>query len=287
MSNIISANTLFHFTPTKENLLSILNGGFYVRYSLEIFDNLVDTSNTELVIPMTCFCDIPLSQIRNHTDTYGCYSIGLNKSWGVQKSISPVHYAYPNSSTSETLKSVIHNLSNFFEIDKSKLDKSSFDIDKISDKTWVDLLPYNLERVERIEEIKNLISHFVRFLKPYEGKLYRNEQYIETPVKFYDEREWRYVPSRELLKLIKVKDSYMSDYFKDVVKRRYINMQIAKHEKLEFESKDIRFIVVKTDNEIPEFLDRLYSIFDKQISSYDLRILGTRIISLEQIVDNI
>lgn len=76
MANTISANTLFHFTPTKDNLISILTRKFYVRYSLEIFDTILDIDNPELVTPMTCFCDIPLSQIKNHTNTYGNYAIG-------------------------------------------------------------------------------------------------------------------------------------------------------------------------------------------------------------------
>ena len=36
------------------------------------------------------------------------------------------------------------------------------------------------------------IANLVSFVKPYEGKIYRNGSYFYK--RFYDEREWRYVP---------------------------------------------------------------------------------------------
>jgi hypothetical protein len=77
--NTLSANTLFHFTNSFDNLEGILTNEFYPRYCLENFDvilaELLDLR--ELAIPMISFCDIPLSQIRKHVGYYGCYAIGL------------------------------------------------------------------------------------------------------------------------------------------------------------------------------------------------------------------
>ncbi|MGP8217720.1 MAG: hypothetical protein ACLQQ4_19275 [Bacteroidia bacterium] len=53
----ISANTLFHFTPTADILISILKYEFYPRFCLENF--IVGTKPIEVAFPMVCFCDIP------------------------------------------------------------------------------------------------------------------------------------------------------------------------------------------------------------------------------------
>ena len=73
----ISANTLFHFTRDMDTLLSILRSKFYPRLCLE--QKIVPTLDLRLAIPMVCFCDIPLSQISEHTEMYGEYAIGIKK----------------------------------------------------------------------------------------------------------------------------------------------------------------------------------------------------------------
>ena len=105
----ISANTLFHFTTDRKALLSILTNGLYVRYSLENYESLTD-GEAEIVFPMTSFCDIPLSQVKRHTSTYGQYAIGLNKSWGMRNKINPVIYTYPKSTTSDILNELVADL---------------------------------------------------------------------------------------------------------------------------------------------------------------------------------
>ncbi|PIU57160.1 MAG: hypothetical protein COS88_01980 [Chloroflexi bacterium CG07_land_8_20_14_0_80_51_10] len=57
----LSADTLFHFTKSQDDLISILTNEFEPRYCIE---NLgFQTENQEnLAIPMVCFCDLPLSQ---------------------------------------------------------------------------------------------------------------------------------------------------------------------------------------------------------------------------------
>ena len=64
-------------------------------------------------------------------------------------------------------------------------------------------------------------------------------------------------------------------------------MKLAKHIRLRFEAKDIRFIIVRKDNEIPEMLGHLEDILGKKTPQYDFKILSTRLISLEQVMEDL
>ncbi len=106
----ISANALFHFTNSYERLISILSNNFYPRYCIEdmsiIVDDYEDFRYNEVAIPMVCFCDIPLSQITNHTSVYGNYGIGLTKEWGINKGLNPIMYSLNNSIATVNFKEI-------------------------------------------------------------------------------------------------------------------------------------------------------------------------------------
>ena len=284
METNISAHTLFHFTYNKNSLLSILKNGLYVRYSLENFESLIN-DKAEIAFPMVCFCDIPLSQVRRHTNTYGKYAIGLSKSWGMKNQINPIIYTYPNSATTTILNDVFENIENFFDIEEKELEKFKFN--RSAEIVYERFNTREEEFSKRVESVNSKLSHFIRYIKPYEGKFYRNGDYLENPVRFYDEREWRFTPSREFLFSKEMKDSYKSEYFINPKKRRALNIKLAKHIKLTFEPNDVKFIIVERDNEIPDMIKKLDDIFGKTASSNDLKLLGTRLISLEQILENL
>lgn len=105
----LSANTLFHFTRNKENLISILKSYFYPRYCLEEF-YFIPKIKTKWALPMVCFCDIPLSQIKNHTLKYGEYAIGLTKEWAQIKGITPVLYIPKDSPIIKNFKESFRSL---------------------------------------------------------------------------------------------------------------------------------------------------------------------------------
>jgi hypothetical protein len=291
----ISANTLFHFTSSRQFLLSILSNGLYARYSLENFESLINDT-AELVFPMTCFCDIPLSQVKRHTNIYGKYAIGLTKKWGMENKINPVIYTYPNSTTADLLNSILSELGNFFNIEEEHKPKKIrrkkpnsgndfyFDLQEIlKDPTF----KYKAETAQKIQELNEQLGYFLKYIKPYEGKFYRNNDYLENSVKFYEEREWRFIPDRKSITNAKLKDSFKAEYYKNPVKRRAINIKLSKHSKLVFKPNDIRFIIVQKDNEIPEMLNELEKIFGSTASYKDLKLLGTRLISIEQIIEDI
>src|SRR5688572_23249447 len=90
----ISANTLFHFTNSIDNLLNILRNEFRPRFCLENYNLLrlrvPAEVGFEFAVPMVCFCDLPLSQTGAHLSVYGDYGIGMTKVWGQRKGITPV-----------------------------------------------------------------------------------------------------------------------------------------------------------------------------------------------------
>ena len=291
----ISVNTLFHFTSNRQFLLNILSNGLYSRYSLENFESLID-DGAEIVFPMVCFCDIPLSQVKRHTNTYGKYAIGLTKSWGMKNKINPVIYTYPNSTTSNILSETSGQLGNFFDVSEDENKKRIrtrkstkendifYELKKLlEDPTF----KYKVQAIDKVREITDRLGYFIKYIKPYEGKFFRHLDYLEKLVRFYEEREWRYIPDRNIINSAKLKDSYKAEYYKDPIKRRAINMKLAKHSKLEFKPNDIRFIIVEKDNEIPGMLTELEKIFESTATSKDLKILGTRLISLQQIIEDI
>ncbi len=99
----ISSTTLFHFLEKKEWLFEILHSmKMSPRYVLEDYP----TFKEKYLILMKCFCDIPLSNVINHTNTYGKYGIGLSKEFAFKNFISPVQYFHKTSHPTFALMAV-------------------------------------------------------------------------------------------------------------------------------------------------------------------------------------
>ena len=103
----ISSSTLFHFTNTLENLLNILTVEFRPHFCLEDFSILSrkssPTKDQGIAVPMVSFCDLPLSQVSKHMETYGYYALGLSKAWGMANGLAPVLYTYSAATTARAL----------------------------------------------------------------------------------------------------------------------------------------------------------------------------------------
>ncbi|MBC7750941.1 MAG: hypothetical protein H7Z73_04365 [Candidatus Saccharibacteria bacterium] len=77
----LSSNSIIHFTNEKDNLKNILEGNFKIHYCTESI-KLTSAKTTIFLSPMVSFCDIPLSEIKHHMESYGSYGIGLTKEMG-------------------------------------------------------------------------------------------------------------------------------------------------------------------------------------------------------------
>lgn len=260
----ISANTLFHFTKCIDNLENILRNNFHPRLCYEnflsiIFNAPVDFTELEKAVPMVCFCDLPLSQVRKHADekNYGPYALGLSKEWAIKNKVNPVLYTYKNSDISRKLNSLLLNLP--------------------SQKN--NTVHYKMSK----NDFHNQLLSIFQYIKPYEGISAKTKEYT----RFYDEREWRYIPSftEDLSYPIMLGRgekneanaiTEINDKIKDINELH-----------LKFEPNDIKYIIVKSEDEILQMVDKVIQIKKDAFSESDIKILTTRIISFESISENI
>jgi hypothetical protein len=179
----ISTNSLMHFTKNIGSLKKILNGSFNLHYCKEYIS--LNGEKYKIGIPMVSFCDIPLSQIIDHVEKYGGYGIGLTKQWGKSKGINPILYMEENSLAAYLIEPFIKDAI----INDSYGDiRRKYTMEK--NENIVNVYPINdHQRILRFDALVSQLS----FMKNYEGILARNGKNINY--KFYDEREWRYVPT--------------------------------------------------------------------------------------------
>jgi len=203
---------------------------------------------------MVSFCDIPLSQIRNHVATYGRYAIGLTKDWARSHGVTPVIYHHRDSQTALAAERLVISAA-------SLITKHDVDLQGPLDALYLSF-----------------------FFKPYEGRIWRNGRFSPHLVRFYDEREWRYVP------LIWPFDSVAppflhKEFLLDSVRLQTANDRLRDINSLVFEPRFIRYIIINRDSEILETLEQVLQI-KQHFSPNDLKLLTTRIISLEQILQD-
>lgn len=241
----ISTNSIIHYTDTADKLKGILREGFRVKYCGEILKMEKEVSS-RAAHPMISFCDIPLSHSNEHFGAYGYYGIGLTKEWAKENGANPVLYLDDNSSIAKTL--------GYFLKERRKSNS-------------------NLN-----EEQKSQLLRFKSFAKNYSGALKRKNISIRN-YKFYNEREWRIVPEKDILN---------GESF-SVTLSTYENNKANYNERLSgirytFKPQDISYIIVAETSEIPDFIDTLRNTFKKECTSEELDILFSKICSTEQII---
>lgn len=239
----LSSNSLIHFTRNKNSLIGILRDNFRIFYCLE---HVYCKSGTfRGAVPMVSFCDIPLSEIKNHIDKYGCYGLGLKKSWAAKKGMNPVLYIEKESMIGHEFRNTA-----------KKLLLGKYD--------------------NTISEEGLTIINLFRYMKNYEHELIRNDK-IYPNYRFSDEREWRYVPPKEDAEIIVLEKLFSSQEQKNQANSRLENIR------LEFTPDDITYIIINEETEIAEFIEVLRSAKGKNYTHQQVERLMTRIFTTEQI----
>jgi hypothetical protein len=246
---VISAETLFHFTTKAEHLINILTNEFRPRFCFEdkelLLPELPESEN--YAIPMVCFCDLPLSSVKEHLQFYGNYGIGLSKEWGIRKGINPILYFVPDSIFITHFRTLI-----LHTIVQNRNTDNKVDVD------------------------------LVDYTKPYKGTMYRKGKKIKNK-NFYDEKEWRYIPYLRLIENPQRPDYRLrkSD-FDNPTRLAQANNDLSEAIKLSFTPDDIKYIIVEKEKEILPMIDAIKKIKGKY-SEDTVNKLLTRIISSEQI----
>jgi hypothetical protein len=240
----VSANTLFHFTRKSDTLIKIIAGGFRPSYCLEDLGDILRVSQ-KVHVPMVCFCDIPLSQISKHIDSYGTYGIGLRKKpWGVNRGISPVLYYAPQSHTATLMNQAVRRAA------KDNLNENSALYEQLID--------------------------FCKYIKKYE-RTYWNRSTGKLDVQtLYDEREWRYTPPR-FHALLNTKKNH------NTIQEQKNKLHGAPY--LKFSAQDVKYLVVRSEAEIPRFIGKLEGIAN--FSKASVKLLSSKVISSKQILEDI
>lgn len=257
-----SANTLFHFMKEPEYLNTILRRRSIVpRYCVETIDYLNihkgPRTFSEAAILQTCFCDIPFHKLADtfavngvgevydslskderaelqknntHFAYYGEYAVAFSKSWGEKKSLQPVHYLNKDSQYAK----------DFFAL---------------------------FERIIRDDDIPDEYSQDVinrlAYIKPLRGVMQRkiirsdsSSATVKIYKNFHDEREWRYVPSTDVLSSLKTESIIANPYLIPLANEISNGLENEHYKALwlNFSYDDIRYIIV------PDILARIDTI---------------------------
>lgn len=146
----LSSSVLFTFTPKLDYLLTLLENGITPRFVCERLPG----TKLSYVIPMKCFCDIPLGKIKRHIGRYGCYGLGIKKSFLQKIGVTPVIYVHQNSES-------------FFKFKKTTTEE--------------------LAKMPFLPLLKRYYGDDY-YIDPETLKVERKR------IRFYDEREWRFIP---------------------------------------------------------------------------------------------
>lgn len=231
----ISSNSLIHFTNSKESLKSILIENFKLGYCKE--KTIIGGKDTFAHVPMVSFCDIPLSQIKEHISKYGEYGIGLTREWAIRNKLNPVLYIEQNSFFSESYMTA----ANYFLTKAQTAEITAFQDDSYFDALMA-------------------LGDMRSYIKNYQANLERrNEKFSDY--RFADEREWRFVP-----RSIDGKAVIMSNEIYNSVEGKNRARNLTNSFKLKFEPNDIKYVIIKYDSEIHEFIGHLRKAKEKNYS---------------------
>jgi hypothetical protein len=300
----VTSDSLFHFTPSLKNLSNILQKKFGLTYCREKY--ILNYQAHDNYFPMISFCDIPLSLAKDQIKKYGSYAIGMTKDWGIKNKLNPVVYVEENSLLAKDIQEdldrlldimkVVHKRNKKFVDDLLKV-QSEFDVvkNKIKNRELEGLvdtlneIPKILENpILEFTDTKEMFKHLkaviyskmnlFRYIKNYRGSLVRRKKTF-TNYRFYDEREWRYVPAftdkRVEPKLSE--EGFMKYRGKSLVKPLIANII------LDFTAEDIKFLLVKSSSDIPKLIKLIHKTNDLAKNHDDIDILTTKILTKDQL----
>jgi len=243
----ISSNEIFHFTEFEYLKLIIKSKSFLPRFSLEFtpLGNNFKYKATRLPVAMVCFCDIPHELSQHHRARYGNHGIALTEKWKLSKGLNPVFYVQENSFFANIFSHMLSLTENFEQV--------------------IDNPKYDLEFRMLFSKVGHDLTYLNYYIKQFENKKSTlNIDEVRSDVekrRFYDEREWRYIPfeaeNRNELFLS------LEDY-SNPKKLLEANEKLKKY-KLTFEASDIEYIIVENEKQKIELKNIVETVFNQDV----------------------
>lgn len=191
----------------------------------------------DFAVPMVCFCDIPLSLILEHITFYGGFGIGVSKKWILeQKTITPVQYVSSGSHEYSAILKILTKLKN--------------------------------------STINEAEIHKLLLAKKVNG--YINKDNNKRYKKFYDEREWRHIPTKLN------KNDLIIPIKNNVFFQRESYSQKTKDNSLIIPADNIQYLIIPNENyrdKLIQIINKIYP-FKKEEERYRLI---SKIITVQQI----
>lgn len=241
--NLVSTLNICHCTKSLNSLISILESkSFWPNYcEPEEIDFLnwekvvgqeVD-SNLKLSFPMICFTDLSPFLRENHKARYGQYLIELTEEWKLHSNLQPVWYL---NGTATDNPNDNHVCNTFLP----------------------QTLGFALRGMKEFDAKNSYKTHYQNFLDlllPY-FKIYRSKK---DGTIYYDEREWRFIPSDlEGKSLCLIQEEYLNPQKREEAVK---SIRSSNNNKLFFEFKDLCKIEVTTYEEKKRIITVLMKTF--------------------------
>jgi hypothetical protein len=255
-NNSLYPSTLFHFTE-KKWLFEILKTNFKVSYARERITAPIN--ERQFAVPMVSFCDIRLAEIKYFIEKgYGNFGIGLTKEWANKNRLNPVMYINRHCELADNL---IEGLNSMYS-----------HISRLN----------NIDELNKMTKSYHNIMNMYRYVKNYEGELWRKGKLFDKDYRFADEREWRYVPPLETPGL----EPFVAISNISTKKQKDKYNEKVSHIRLRFQPDDIKYLIVEQESDITELIKHL-DYAKSKFSPLIIRKLASRILTIEQIKNDI
>ncbi|WP_236674534.1 abortive infection system antitoxin AbiGi family protein [Xanthomonas arboricola] len=180
---------------------------------------------------------------------YGDFGIGLTREWAQANGINPIMYMAGENEVTRSFRLIGEHA-------------------------------FKLANEDAKEAALHTVRYLIAHAKPVEGRMWIDGDPIQKI--FYQESEWQYVPK---------KSTHFPDYlqkveYDDMEEREIKNNLTKSHACIKFSPRDIRYIFVKEDSDIPDVVNFIMSALD-QYSGSDQKILTARVLSLEALAGDL
>ena len=234
LESVTSANILCNYMTKIEYLKEVIrNMAFIPRYVEENLEYLNVQDLHTIAFPMTCFCDIPLTKVKNHMGVYGEFGVAIKKNVCIERDVQPILYlnnsARLKNDLSEALSKLLHE-------------------DPITPE-WR-MLP-------------DAMLSVLLYSKPIVGYMSRDEWDKPQRLLFKDECEWRYIPSvPENMPLIIPQDDNTKKG------RKYYSKALARDRStwFPFQVDEIEYIIVPNEAAAIEMISAIRSMKGKSLT---------------------